>query len=191
MKLKLLAFLAAGFCMAGCAGKQPKTATENPADTPATAAPAGHGKIADRYPDRDTVVYRLPECALVRTDTLPAGYANREISMWTERSIYWPEVRVIDVFVANPTDRPLSFGRGWNLKVWKAGKWELPDLKVADLVWQLDGFMVEEAPLLYLFRFPVGDYYRLPAGKYRLEKTFYKGLEGRQGIPLKAEFEIK
>lgn len=186
MKIQLLAFLASGILMAGCADKQPKTKAGNTVDTLATAAPTGNRNV----PDRDTVVYRLPECALVYTDTLPATYASEEISMWTERKIYWPEVQVINVFVANPTDIPLSFGRAWNLRVWKEGKWELPALKETDLVWELDGFMVKEAPLFYLFRFPVGDYYHLPAGKYRVEKTFYEGW-GTQGIPLKAEFEIK
>ena len=30
----------------------------------------------------------------------------------------------------------------------------------------------KEAPLLYCFRFPIGEYYHLPKGKYRISKSF-------------------
>lgn len=42
--------------------------------------------------------------------------------------------------------------------------------------------------LLHCFRFPVGSYYHLPKGKYRVCKSFYAR---KEEMELSAEFEIK
>lgn len=42
--------------------------------------------------------------------------------------------------------------------------------------------------LLHCFRFPVGSYYHLPKGKYRVSKSFYAR---KEEMELSAEFEIK
>ena len=63
----------------------------------------------------------------------------------------------------------------------------MPEL-VADHSWMDDSWEINEAPLLYCFRFPVGEYYRLSEGKYRISKSFRCG--GRN-VELEAEFEIK
>ena len=52
-----------------------------------------------------------------------------------------------------------------------------------------DVFCKKEAPLLYCFRFPIGEYYHLPKGKYRISKSFL--LKEKDEINLYAEFEIK
>ncbi len=138
--------------------------------------------------DRDTVIYELPQCQLWQTRELPQEYKGKQISMWTEYKKYWENVPVVNVFVTNPTDIPLDFGRRWNLYVWKDGKYDSPEMKVPYLMWEDDLFVSEKAPLLYCFRFPVGEYYHLPTGKYRITKTF--GQKGKS-IDLHADFEIK
>lgn len=138
--------------------------------------------------DSDTIIYELPQCRLWKTEELPAEYKGKPIEMWTEYKTYWEDVAVINVFVTNPTDIPLDFGRRWNLYVWKDEKYDIPELKVPYLMWEEDLFISKEAPLLYCFRFPVGEYYHLPKGKYRITKAF--GQNGKK-IELHADFEVK
>ena len=65
--------------------------------------------------DRDTVIYEIPQCKLWYTKGLSEADKGKEIRMWTERKEYWKDVQVINVFVANPTDAPINFGRHWNI----------------------------------------------------------------------------
>lgn len=137
-------------------------------------------------PDKDTVIYEIPQCQLWYTKELTEVENNKEIRMWTERENYWENVQVINVFVANPTNVWWNFGRDWSLYVWNGTDWVVPEPKQS-LSWYEDAFGVDKAPLLYCFRFPVGEYYHLPKGKYRLTKTF---LANRKKITLTADFNI-
>lgn len=103
--------------------------------------------------DSDTLIYELPQCQLWKTEELLAEYKGKPIEMWTEYKTYREDVAVINVFVTNPTDIPLDFGRRWNLYVWKDEKYDTPELKVPYLMWEEDLFISKEAPLLYCFRF--------------------------------------
>ena len=137
--------------------------------------------------DRDTITYDTPECCLWYIEDLPDEYKDKPISMWTERPVYGENVQVIDVFVANPTSTSLMYGRGWKLEQWNGKEWVMAKTK-GDRSWFDDGFNKPKAPLLYCFRFPVGRYYHLPKGKYRISKSFHVK---RENIELSAEFEIK
>lgn len=109
--------------------------------------------------------------------------------MWTEYKNYWENVQVIQVFVANPDTIPFDFGRKWDLYVWKEGKYGRPEQKGSYLIaWEDDLFIIDKAPLLYCFRFPVGADYYLPVGRYRITKKF--GQCGKT-IELHADFEVK
>ena len=111
----------------------------------------------DTLPDKDTIVYDIPECCLWYAKFLPDEYKDKPVSMWAEHAVYWENVHAVNIFVSNPTNAQLSFGRYWDIDVWN-------------------------------FRFPVGKYYHLPKGKYRISKPF--GLAGKS-IELNTEFEIK
>lgn len=136
--------------------------------------------------DQDTIIYEMPQCALVYTQKLKAK--GSEIKMWTESKNYWENIQVINVFVENPTNTPLFFGREWYIYRWNGKSWELPKQKSSDiLVWNSDAFMIKKAPLLYCFRFPVGELYYLPKGKYRITKSFW---QNKKEIELIANFNI-
>lgn len=137
--------------------------------------------------DRDTVTYEIPQCRLWYTEELPEAGNDKEIRMRTERESYWEDVQVIDVFVTNPTDIPINFGRRWHIYVWNGEEWVYPELKVSHLMWEDDLFVQHRGMLLYCFRFPVGEYYHLPKGKYRLVKTFWAN---KKEITLVADFDI-
>ena len=119
--------------------------------------------------DKDTIIYELPQCQLWYTKPLSENYKGKEIQMWTEHKVYWENVQVINVFVANPTDIPLGFGRPILVDQWKDNKWCLPERKdtTCDLAWQDDAFMIEKAPLLYCFRCEL-DEFLMPKGKYKV-----------------------
>ena len=55
------------------------------------------------------------------------------------------------------------------------------------LSWTDDAFGIDKAPLFYCFRFPVGEYYHLPKGKYRLAKRFRAN---GKNLTLTADFSI-
>lgn len=137
--------------------------------------------------DRDTVIYEIPQCELWYTKELSEVDKGKEIRMWTERKEYWEDVQAINVFVANPTDAPINFGRHWNIYIWNGEEWVCPELKVSYIAWEDDLFVQHRGMLLYCFRFPVGEYYHLPKGKYRLTKTFQTNNED---ITLTADFNI-
>lgn len=140
--------------------------------------------------DKDTVIYKLPECSLWYTKELPEDYKDKKVRIWTEREIYWENVQAINVFVANPTDAWWLSGRGWHLDVWNGKEWESPKAK-KDLNWFDDGFAIQKAPLLYCFRFPIGEYFHLSKGKYRINKGFSMNNGKDRYTYLSAEFEIK
>lgn len=138
--------------------------------------------------DRDTVIYEIPQCRLWYTEELSEADKGKEIRMWTERKEYWENVQVVNVFVANPTTTPLMFGRSWFVYRWNGKEWVTPEWKITGSSWEDDAFSKNKAPLLYCFRFPVGRYYHLPKGKYRISKSFHVR---NKKMELKAEFEIK
>lgn len=137
--------------------------------------------------DKDTIIYDTPECCLWYVEDLPNKYKDKPVSMWTERPVYWENVQAITVFVANPTSTSLMYGRGWIVEQWNGKEWGMAKTK-GDRSWFNDGFNKPKAPLLYCFRFPVGRYYHLSKGKYRICKLFQAK---RENIELSAEFEIK
>lgn len=137
--------------------------------------------------DRDTMTYEIPQCQLWYTEELSETDKDGEIRMWTERKEYWEDVQVINVFVSNPTDIPISFGRRWNIYIWNGEEWACPELKVSYIAWEDDLFIQHRGMLLYCFRFPVGEYYHLPKGKYRLTKTFHAN---NKEMTLTADFNI-
>ena len=178
-----------------CTNKQ-KRSRPDAASTVCTAVIGGDDTIAgitvidkSNGQDRDTVIYELPQCWLWQTKVLPDECVGKPARMWTEYKNYWENVQVIQVFVANPDTIPFDFGRKWDLYVWKEGKYVHPEQKGNyPIVWEADLFIIDKAPLLYCFRFPVGDNYYLPVGKYRITKKF--GQQGKK-IELHADFEVK
>ena len=182
MRITVL-FFAACLGVFGCAGDgQKESSVIGGADAATTIVVSDEADA-----DGDTVRYELPQCCLWYTEALPEKYMKKSVCIWTEYPYYWEDVQVINVFVANPTATPLSFGRGWSLLRWDGERWSQPEFK-RDLSWQDDAFGVDRAPLLYCFRFPVGEYYRLTVGKYRLLKTFW---QANKRIELTSEFEVR
>lgn len=192
MKAEILLFALPYLLGTGCSGNS-QTGTER---DPATIGIIGGADTATEIfitdgnarADGDSLVYETPECRLWYTDKLPDGYKDTLISMWTEQPVYRKEVNDISVFVANPTDRPISYGRKWLLYRWDGKAWTIAEWKISGSSWEDDLFGTGRAPLLHCFRFPVGKYYRLTKGKYRISKSFYTG--GKL-ITLNAPFEIK
>ena len=119
---------------------------------------------------------------------MKAGNMDQGFQMWTESEVYWENVAVINVFVTNPTNEKFWIGRDWSLRIWNGVQWCIPQEKF-ELNVKADAFCKKEAPLLYCFRFPIGEYYHLPKGKYRISKSFL--LKEKDEINLYAEFEIK
>lgn len=89
--------------------------------------------------DKDTIIYDTPECCLWYVEDLPDKYKDKPISMWTERPVYWENVQVVNVFVANPTSVSLIYGRGWKLEQWNGTEWAIAKTK-GDRSWFDDGF---------------------------------------------------
>lgn len=139
-------------------------------------------------PDRDTILYQSLQFQLWYTEALPEKYKDKGICMWTEHANYWEDLQTITVFVANPTDTPLEFGREFDVRLLKDGKWVFPPQQDTTHVisWKRDGLICEKAPLLYCFRYNLSDFYMLP-GKYRLLKSFW---QDRKEIKLAADFTI-
>lgn len=192
MKATILFFTLPCLLGAACSGNS-QTGTEH---DPATIGIIGGADTAtgifitdgNARADGDSLVFQTLQCRLWYTDKLPDGYKDSLISMWTERPVYRKEVNDISVFVANPTDRPISYGREWLLYRWDGKAWTNAEWKISDFSWQDDLFGTGQAPLLHCFRFPVGKYYRLTKGKYRISKRFYT--DGKT-ITLEAPFEVE
>lgn len=108
---------------------------------------------------QDTVTYELRQCQLWYTKDLPEAY-NGETRLWTEYEVYTENVPVINVFVSNPTDIPLEFGRDMRFYLWKNDKWCPPEQRDTSytIVWNSDAFMIKKAPLLYCFRYKLNEY---------------------------------
>ncbi len=137
---------------------------------------------------QDTTVYDTPECWLWYVRDLPIEYRDKPVAMWTEHAVYQEGVQAINVFVSNPKNVPLSFGRYWELRVWNGSEWVPPRARFSPFIWRDDEFVMPKGMLLHCFRFPVGSYYHLPKGKYRVSKSFYAR---KEEMKLSAEFEIK
>ena len=188
MKIKTTAVGVLCIFVSGCIhnSKQPAIIGEADTITEITITDTPLSNKSD-LSDSDSVIYELPQCQLWYTKTLPEEYKG-EIGMWTEHKNYWENVQVINVFVANPTKVPFDFGRKWELQTWTGKEWITPQREGPAIVWESDLFIDDKAPILYCFRFLVGEYYSIPKGKYRISKTF--GQNGKS-LDLKAEFEVK
>ena len=112
----------------------------------------------------------------------------QDISIWTEKKVYPLDVSSVDVYVWNPTSMPFSFGRRWNLEIWKKGKWVAVKCKASVILCKDDKMSGETTPELLCFHFPVSQWYHLEKGKYRICKSFSH--DGKK-LALNAEFEIK
>lgn len=133
------------------------------------------------------VKYELPECELWYTSPL----FDREggLRLWTEHEVYPENVQAINVFVANPTDIPLSFGRATRILQWKNGQWTPPEQKDKTYILAVpdDAFVIQEAPLLYCFHCRLDDYH-IPPGRYCVRKLFS---QGKNLLCLTDTFEVK
>lgn len=105
------------------------------------------------------------------------------VKMWTEKTIYPKTVETIDVYVYNPTDTPFCFGRRWELEVWENGKWQPARCKATTILCKDDQMRGNTTPETLCFRFPIGKWYELKEGKYRISKFF-------NGRVLSTMFEI-
>lgn len=197
MKFAIQFFLLPCLLLCGsCSNKQKKLQPEATNDRKVAiigiADSSTNIMVADKneLADRDTIIYEISDCYLWYTKKLPDEYKDQNPQMWTERTTYWEDVQAINVFVANPTNSWWMFGRRWDLNVWNGKDWVFPKNK-RDLFWLDDGFAISQSPLLYCFCFPVGEYYQLPKGKYRLSKGFSMNNGNDKYIDLHAEFEIK
>lgn len=142
---------------------------------------------SDSLAGRYDVSYELPECELWYTSPL----SDREggCRLWTEHKVYPENVRAINVFVANPTDIPLSFGRATSILHWRNGQWIPPEQKDKTYIGAVpdDAFVIQKAPLLYCFHCRLDDYH-IPPGKYCVQKSFSRGNET---FCLTDTFEVK
>ena len=131
--------------------------------------------------------YELEDCNLLYTEALPSNYQGTEISMNTEYKSYPSDIRYLSIYVYNPTNTVLDFGRDWIIEIWDGNKWESPKMK-KDLIWFSDGFSIPKTHIVYCFRYPIAEYYILSKGKYRIIKTFHQDMKE---VQLKAEFKIE
>lgn len=168
-------------CNSGCANKQ-----QQPQPQPQTML--DKEIAASDKNDKDSIRYYILECFLVDVQDLWDEREDTSVVMWMEHSIYGTDVETIHVFVDNPTTTSLTYGRDWHLYRWNGKEWVMPKIKGSDIAWPSDGFDNRKAPSRYWFCFPIGSYYYLSKGKYRICKSFYAG---SQRIALSAEFEIR
>lgn len=112
---------------------------------------------------------------------------DMEVQMKTEKKVYSTEIQHLTVIVDNPTDMPLLLGRNWKIEVQNQGNWIMADMK-KELCWNDDGLMENETYIRYYFKYPIGEFYELKKGKYRIRKTFS---QNNEILDLEAEFEIK
>ena len=187
--IALLAILLSAVCLS-CTHKrqQFKAGTTPDGDLTITGVNDTVADIQVTSADKDTIIYDTPECCLWYVEDLPDKYKGKTVSMWVEHTVYRENTQAINVFVANPTNVPLSFGRKWDMHVWNGSKWVSPKAKVSPYIWKDDEITMPKGMLLHCFRFPVGRYYHLPKGKYRISKSFH--IE-RENIELSVTFEIK
>lgn len=181
-EMKLPAYLF--FCIAlscnqSCTSKRTQLPPETMSDKEA---------IASDTIGKDSIRYIIPECFLLNVQDLLEEREDTSVVMWTELPVYGTDVQGINVFVENPTTTSLTYGRDWHLYRWNGKEWVMPKVKGPDIAWFSDGFNNRKAPLRYCFCFPIGRYYHLSKGKYRIQKSFYAD---RREIALNAEFEIK
>lgn len=73
--------------------------------------------------------YELEDCNLLYTEALPSNYQGTEISMNTEYKSYPSDIRYLSIYVYNPTNTVLDFGRDWIIEIWDGNKWESPKMK--------------------------------------------------------------
>ena len=142
--------------------------------------------------DYQTVSYEMPEVVLLYSKALPDIVCTTEekYRVWTEQECYPQNVTAINYFVENRTDTWWTFGRDWTLQIWDGAKWCPPKQKKV-LFWFDEGFGKRRAPLLYCFRIPIGEYFFLPKGKYRVKKDFIQNDRKNQFLDLYAEFEVR
>lgn len=138
--------------------------------------------------DKDTVIYEMPSYYLWYRKDLPKSDRKQAYEFRTERQVYWPDVKVINVFLANYTDEPLAFSTEWELQQWNGEDWQHPQMKHLPRVGEAEWMTDERGHRLYCFRIPIGDFCHLPKGRYRLNKTIMP--HDQHVICLSAPFEI-
>ncbi|EJW91193.1 hypothetical protein, secreted, partial [gut metagenome] len=74
--------------------------------------------------DRDTVIFEMPDCYLWYRKDVKNSASKQKYQLWTERKVYWQNVKVINVFMANYTDQPLAFNGEWILQQWDGKEWK-------------------------------------------------------------------
>lgn len=173
MRRGVLYIFAFWLLMPGCTSKQKKDAVV--------------GSVKDTTQIDIIANYELVDCRLVYTKALSKDYSGTEVTMKTEYKSYPPDIWYLSIYVYNPTDTALEFGRSWLIETWNGNKWGSPKMK-KELFLFSDGFFIQKTHIVYCFKYPIGEYYILPKGKYRIIKTFHQDTEE---IQLNAEFEIK
>ena len=146
--IALLAILLSAVCLS-CTHKrqQFKAGTTPDGDLTITGVNDTVADIQVTSADKDTIIYDTPECCLWYVEDLPDKYKGKTVSMWVEHTVYRENTQAINVFVANPTNVPLSFGRKWDMHVWNGSKWVSPKAKFSPFIW-INGFPRKQNSLL-------------------------------------------
>lgn len=122
-----------------------------------------------------------------KKEKLPETFIGMTVQMKTEKKVYPINLQFITIIVDNPTNAPLSFGRSWEIQIWDNKKWTTPEMKKV-LCWTDEALAARETFIRYYLTFPIGEFYRLKIGKYRILKTFF---QDSNMLNLMSEFEIR
>lgn len=122
-----------------------------------------------------------------KKEKLPENFIGMTVQMKTEKKVYLTNLQFITIIVDNPTDIPLSFGRSWEIQIWDNNKWTTPEIKKV-LCWTDEALATQETFIRYYLTFPIGEFYKLKIGKYRILKTFYQNSDV---VNLMSEFDIR
>lgn len=125
--------------------------------------------------------------SIIAIEALQPNLTNKRISMGTEKPIYSTTMKHLTIWVDNNTDIPLTIGRNWSIEFWNGKKWSVPTMK-KDLFWWDDARAGKDIYIRYYFQHPIGEYYVLKRGKYRIVKKFS---QEQSLIKLYAEFEVR
>lgn len=181
MKMNVLLSLCFVF-MVGCAGRQKQEVTDHSADkspgTPQMTVPAAPITPAE---------YEVPDFNIFYTKDLAASSLDSLVTMKTEQKSYSSDSYYLTLLVFNPTDTPLDIGRDWRIQTWNGTEWVFAKQKY-NLMCFDDALASQKTHVCYAFKFPMGAYFHLPKGKYRILKNFRQ--DGRL-LELSADFNIK
>lgn len=175
MKIKLLVLLL--FCthLSGCVNKAKEESAANVVNDTAVVS--------------DSVKHDVPDYDfdIISIEVLQPNLSNKKIRMGTEKPIYSTTIKHLTIWVDNNTDIPLDMGRNWSIEFWNGKEWVVPTMK-KDLYWLDDARGSKETHMRYYFKYPIGEYYILKQGKYRIAKTF---VQESTLIKLYADFEVR